>query len=452
MANLDRIVSVSINLQTASIRQQSFSDMLVIGPHALSLSRVLIVTSADDLLSLGASEADPLYLAVADAFSQTSAIPQVYVGRLTIDTMRLSIDSVAAGKVYTVNLGWTQGGILMTAAPKYTAVAGDTATAVVAGLISAINAAGAPVTASNSSGLLTVVSGTPGTAFTLRPSGPMTLASTVSSESWTAALAACKTENDGWYGVVATTRVQSEILAIAAWVEAANRLYVTSVAEPGAIDASISSDTISLLKAGNFYRTAAFYHAVAATDWPEAAIMSKSFTKLPGSETWANQRLAAVSADPLTETQSIAVRNKNGNTFEPFRNDLSITQGGKVAGGEWIDVIRFRDWLAEQIKVTVFQLMVDNRIPYTDSGIRMIVSKIRQALDLGVTRGGIAPEEMDDDDKPVPSYTVSAPRSFDVSTNDKANRILNDVTWTARLAGAIHVVRITGTLTYQLGV
>ena len=59
----------------------------------------------------------------------------------------------------------------------------------------------------------------------------------------------------------------------------------------------------------------------------------------------------AVTSTFLNETTFNNIYGKNGNTFEPFRN-ISITQNGKVAGGEWIDVIRFRDWLCEEIKVT----------------------------------------------------------------------------------------------------
>ena len=66
-------------------------------------------------------------------------------------------------------------------------------------------------------------------------------------------------------------------------------------------------------------------------------------------------------------------------TFERFRN-VSITQNGKVAAGEWIDVIRFRDWLQEEITVNVFNALVNSdKVPYTDDGIAIIETQIRQA-------------------------------------------------------------------------
>ena len=80
----------------------------------------------------------------------------------------------------------------------------------------------------------------------------------------------------------------------------------------------------------------------------------------------------------------------------------------------------------------------------------VVTTAMRQTLDLGVTRGGIAPEELDDTGRKIPSYTITAPRAASVPFNDKANRVLNDVSFTARLAGAIHAVNIKGTLTYAL--
>ena len=199
---------------------------------------------------------------------------------------------------------------------------------------------------------------------------------------------------------------------------------------------------------GNVMLILCFYHED-ATDYPEVGVMSRCFTAVPGSETWANKKLAGVKVDPLTETQFIVLRNKNVNTFERFRN-MSLTQTGKVSAGEWIDVIRFRDWLAEEIKVNVLNVIVNNeKVPYTDSGIAIIEGAIRQSLRQGQVNGGIAPVEYDEDGNKNLGYTVEVPLASNISANQKASRILTDVKFTARLSGAIHVVEIRGSLTYE---
>jgi hypothetical protein len=268
--------------------------------------------------------------------------------------------------------------------------------------------------------------------------------------SWAAALAAIVQEDNQWYGLGLTSRTSADILAVAAWAEAEGKLFGTAVSEAGAVSAASTTDTPYLLKESNYYRTFSFYHADAATDFPELACMARCFAVLPGGETWANKKLAGVTTDRLTETQFLAAKAKNCNTFESFRDSVSITQTGKVAAGEWIDVIRFRDWLQEEMQVNIFNLLINrDKVPYTDDGIATIEAKMAEALELGQRRGGIAPTEYDEDDNEIPGYVISVPLAANISANTKASRILEDMTFSARLAGAIHVAEITGSLTYE---
>ena len=177
--------------------------------------------------------------------------------------------------------------------------------------------------------------------------------------------------------------------------------------------------------------------------------MARCFAIEPGGETWANKKLAGVTADHLTETQYNAITKKNGNTFEKFRN-VSITQNGKVAAGEWIDVIRFRDWLQEEIRTNEFYLLINtDKVHYTDAGIAAVESVLRKALEDGQARGGIAPTEYDADGNKNLGFTIDVPLASSITANQKASRVLKDLKFTARLAGAIHAIKITGSFTYD---
>ena len=262
-------------------------------------------------------------------------------------------------------------------------------------------------------------------------------------------MAAVRASDDEFYGIILASRDVADILAMAAYVETQEKLFVTATAEAGAIDADVTTDVGYKLQEKNYYRTAAFYHALAATEYADAAVMARCFAIEPGGETWANKKLAAVTADGLTETQYNAAIKKNLNTFEKFRN-VSITQNGKVAAGEWIDVIRFRDWLVEEIRTNVFYLLINNdKIPYTDAGIAMVESVVRKALEDGQDAGGIAPTEYDDDGDTNAGYEIEVPTAADITENQKASRILEGIKFTARLTGAIHVVNIKGGFTYS---
>lgn len=256
-------------------------------------------------------------------------------------------------------------------------------------------------------------------------------------------------EDNDFYGIVLASRETDDILAMAEWVETQTKLFGTSTSEETAKSTGQQTDLISTLKAKNYYRTFAFYHELADDEYIEAGIMAKCFNIEPGGETWANKILSGLTADNLTEAEYLAIFGKNGNTFEAFRNN-NITQNGKVVGGEWIDVIRFRDWLQENITVNVFNLLINNnKIPYTDAGIALVENQVNSSLLAGQRMGGIAPTEYDENNVENPGYVITVPLASSIPANTKATRVLEGITFTARLAGAIHAVEITGSFTYE---
>lgn len=449
MANLDRVVSVNISLNTTGISVEGFNTMLVVGAHAHSLARVETYTQASDMITAGFSDTDPLYLAAVDAFSQTPRPRQVKIGRRQAASVTVTVTNLTSAGAYKLTVSHLgDNNNIVEKVYNYTNT-GGTAGDVLAGLKERINAdSAAVVTAAVSNNTLTLTT-TDGDAFAVATSANMTQSVASVTETIPQTMAAIQSYDNDWYGWCLASRVQADILAAANWTESVRKLFGTAIAEVGAYNPESTTDTGYLLYNGNYFRTFWFFHKDAATDFPEAAVMARCFAILPGGETWANKKLAGVTTDPLTETQYIAITGKNGNTFERFRN-ISITQNGKVAAGEWIDVIRFRDWLQEEITINVFNALVNNdKIPYTDEGIAIIEAQIRQALELGTRRGGIAPIEYDEDGNENYGYTISVPLSSSISANQKATRVLQDVSFTARLAGAIHVVEITGSLTYE---
>lgn len=452
MAKLDRIANVQINLRTQAITEQSFSDMIIVGDHVLSPGRTMIITGADELLDLGMSENDPLYLAASDAFSALPSINQIFIGRRQVNSVAIAVGTVVEGNVYTTRLQWYANNALQTATATYTADDNDLPADVATGLAAAINATAVNATAVATAGSVALTSDTAGQAFGVTTTGNLTMTSQASTESLTQALAAASAESGNWYGIVITSRAEADVFSAAAWAEANEKLFTTSSDDPGIIDAAITTDLASRLQQSQYFRATVEYSANADTEYPEATLMSNRFTYYPGQETWANVQLPGQTYDNLSEGQANAAHNKNATTLELFRN-FAITQGGKVAAGEWIDVIRLRDALVDQIKVSVVSAMINidgGKVPYIDDGIQVIGNALRGPLDLNVRRGGLAPEELDENGKVIPSYTISLPLASQVPFNDKANRILRDVKFTARLAGAIHAVEIKGSLSYSL--
>ncbi|MGE8565239.1 MAG: DUF3383 family protein [Achromobacter sp.] len=450
MARIDRIVNVAISLNTTAIKEQSFSDLLVLGSHSLGVNRIMVLTEPGELLDMGISHDDPLYVAVRDAYKQIPTVTRVFVGRRQVDTSRFTVTAASASK-YAVGLTWRDGtGEMQTVDAVVMGQTSSTPESIAMDLVAAIADTSAPVTAVASGAEVSVTADQSGLAVAIAVNGNLRLAVPTSNEAPSAALNACLRESGDWYGVALASRVESDVLDAAEWVESNERLFGVSSDQAGIIDAAVSTDIASRCQQKQYFRTHVWYHGRAASESLESAVCANRFTFYPGGETWANARLSGVTYDNLAEGQALAAHAKNANTFEQMRN-FAITQNGKVAAGEWIDVIRGRDWLAEQVKINVATQLVNanGKVPYTDAGILVIVNGVRQALMLGQARGLIAPDEIDDAGRKIPGFVINAPRAASISPNDKANRILRDLKFSARLAGAIHVAEIKGNLTYQ---
>lgn len=423
MAKLDRLVKLNISLNTTAIATESFSDMMIVGLHAATTARMAAITSAGELLDMGLSASDPIYKAALAAFSQTPTLAKVYIGRRAASKITLSGEQITAkitlpsGEVLDIDGTAAQCATALPAALKATAN-GDTLTLAAAADIA------------------------------VKPSkGTMALTAT---ESYTDALNEIIKAGGSWYGLVVADRTESVVLEVAEWAEANVKLFGTATDDAKVLNGAVRTDIAAKLMDKQYFRTFVVFDREAATEFNEAALMAKCFTFYPGGETWANKRLAGITADRLSEGEYIAASEKNCTTFEMFKS-FALTQGGKTAAGEWIDVIRFRDWLHNEMQADVAFALIngDGKIPYTDEGITILANAMQKSLQLGVRRGGIAPEELDENDKVIPSYIIKKPKAAQISPNNKASRVLNDLGGSARLAGAIHVVNIKFSLGYE---
>jgi hypothetical protein len=89
----------------------------------------------------------------------------------------------------------------------------------------------------------------------------------------------------------------------------------------------------------------------------------------------------------------------------------------------------------------ILALQSSPRIPYSDAGIE----QIKGALSAPLVSWTRAPYSALSDAKDEAPF-VEAPRAAEVSLQDRADRILPDVRFSARYLGAIHIVEITGTV------
>ena len=257
-----------------------------------------------------------------------------------------------------------------------------------------------------------------------------------------ASLNAIASENNSWYGLLVDQAFEDDVADIAAWVETAKKIAFFWTTDPDTYDSSKTTDIASVLKLATRDRSAVIYHAMPMDDdtekpdYPDAAWMGEGFPYDPGTSTWAYKTLKGVTPDSITGAKESALQGKNCNYYSEV-GGVNITQEGKVASGEWIDIIIGTDWIESRLREAVYSALVNNRkIPYDDSGITLIEGLVKGVLNQAAAAGILQAD----------SIVVTVPRYADIPQADKLARRLPDVKFTALYQGAIHRTTINGTI------
>lgn len=426
MANdLSDVVEVYITRESAAIDTAAFNVPLMLATFTNFSERARVYSSFDGIAE-DFESTDTVYKMAQAMYSGDIAPPSVVVGRRQVDEVTIT-PTVANNSVYTVTINEVD--------YQYTSDSNATADEITAGLEAAIGSIDG-ITVTDNIGTLTVEVSTPGTAWSIRVSSNLTKVDTASTETWPDALEAVQDENDDWYALVAESRTAADQLALAGVIEAQRKIYVTATADPVAVTTG-TTDIAKQLSDLNYDRTAVVYLTNATTQYPECVWVGSQLPEVPGSNTWNLKQGSGITVDSLSETKKTNLRNKKCN-FYTRKAGVEIFQDGVMASGEYIDTIIFVDWLYARLQEAIFfRLINSKKVPYTRRGAAVIENEIRSVLSQGVANGGIA------DDTP---YVVVAPDPLAISPTLRAQRIMGDFTFTARLAGAVHKVIVRGTV------
>lgn len=265
----------------------------------------------------------------------------------------------------------------------------------------------------------------------------------------TASLNAINNFDPKWFGLLTVSQTKADQLLAAAWVETNKKVYIPSTAETDIVDTTDGADTTTLaavIKSNAYTRTGVLYLTTAATEYPGSALLGKILPYTPGSYTAAFKTLAGIPVDNLSQSQVSNAIDKNASVYIEV-GGRNVVQEGNVGDGGFIDTTILIDWIEARIQENVFGFIASQlKVPYTNSGIAGIEKEIDKVLKQAQDNGGISPTAFDADGNQIGGYSITVPALADVPAVDRASRTLNNVKFTAYEAGAIHKVRIEGTV------
>ena len=444
--SLDTIVDVQIDKQTASVSRVGFGTQLIMSAEADIENRFSETAKVyTDLTELGSTgdnfdTTGVTYLMAQTIFSQNPRTSQIVVGkRANAPLMTVTLTPVVKNSTaYTVTINGE--------AFTFTSDATATDLEIVAGLLALINAGSQNVVASGTT-VLTVEaadapggSATAGKPYTITFSRALFVAQNTTPDPGVATdLNTIRTAvdgNDDWYAVHLDSFGKAEITALAAAIEATKKMYFPTTFDADVL-AAPTTDIGGVLQAADYARTALSWHETAGFADLGAGWAGGQLPKDPGSITWKFKSVAGVAVSTLSSNELNNLAAKNVNNYVRIAGN-NMMQEGVTASGEFIDITRGIDFVAQRLQERVFGTAIRlPKIPFTDPGVSIIEGDVRANNALAISQSIFVDG----------STTVTVPAVADTDPNDRAVRLLQTVEFTGVLAGAVHKVVMRGTVT-----
>ena len=247
--------------------------------------------------------------------------------------------------------------------------------------------------------------------------------------------------DDDWYILLTDQDGDDAVKALAAWAEATE----PTEAELGAGEEDhrklyFGRTQNKSLEVTN--RRAAIIYGDQAEEYPDAAYVGNVGPFYPKSVTWKFKRPDGISVPVLTDAEREALEEANVN-FLTVEYKKEYVKNGVCTDGEFIDVQMGADYIAQYMREQLYSIFLANaKIPYTDAGFALIASGVYQTLNRAVALGIIAT----DPESGNGVYSVTVPKRIEATDEQARARQMPDIVWEAQLEGAVHSVKVTGTL------
>lgn len=264
------------------------------------------------------------------------------------------------------------------------------------------------------------------------------------SEKATALVAAVETlraTDDDWYILLTDQDGDETVKALCAWAEAT---------EPTEAELGAGEEDHRKLYFGRTQnkslavtnRRSIVIYGDQDEEYPDAAYVGNVGPFYPESVTWKFKRPQGLTVPDLTAAERDALEEANVN-FLTAEYKREYLKNGVCADGEFIDVQMGADYIAKTMRENLYDIFLENaKVGYTDAGFATIATGVYRALNRAVELGIIAT----DPESNQGIYTVVVPRREDATDAQARNRQMPDITWEAQLEGAVHSIKVKGTL------
>ena len=233
--------------------------------------------------------------------------------------------------------------------------------------------------------------------------------------------------NSDWFFLVCTSNDSVVVKALSEWVDTQEKMYF------------VTTQDLTLVEGLEGTQTTLMYHDDEMAYVAEG-LASYLATATVGGVTAKFKTIAGVTGANISATELSNLHKNGGFSYVRKMGVLQTTEGYTTDGG-YIDIMMGSFFIKFRIEEETMLMAINNdKIPYSNKGIAMLVSVVDSVLKSATLQGII----LEEDGKGV--YTIEYIRREDMPKNKVANREYDGIKATATISGAIH----HGTITVDL--
>lgn len=428
--SVSRLVNVTINLSPLAAARRGFGTLNIVGDsNVIDVSERIRSYTALESVATDFGTSAPEYLAAALYFSQSPKPRLLNISRWARTATAGFIKGTVLSTAEKLMSAWTvitNGGFKITVdggsetnitglnfsgAANLNAVAalitagltGATCTWDGSRFIITSNSTGASSSISN---LIAPTAGTNISAL-LKLTAGLVAANVIGivAESPVACVTILANKSPAWYGLqfaAATMPTVDENVAVAGLVQGLtiSRMFGVTITNTSVLEANITDDLASQLKALSYTRSCTQY---SANKYAIASLFGRAFSVNFAANrstiTLMYKQEPGVVAEALTETQALVLKDKRCNVFVGYDNDTAIVQYGVMSGPAYFDEIHGLDWFQNAVQNAEYNLLYTSgtKIPQTDSGSNQLVNAVAGVCEEAVNNGLVAPGQWNAD-------------------------------------------------------
>ena len=270
-------------------------------------------------------------------------------------------------------------------------------------------------------------------------------ADTTKAENLIAAIEDLRDHNDDWYFILTDVTDPVCVTALCKWAESTEPTEAALGAGVEDHRKFYFGQTNDKEYVNEYGRSVVTY-ADNLAEWADAAWVGSVGPFWPESVTWKWKVPDGVSVADLRDSERDLLEENRVN-FMTAEYKHEYMKNGICGDGNFIDNVLCADYITHQILENLYEIFISNKkIAYTDDGFALVAAGVFAALNRAVELHIIATDPEDD----TGVYTVVIPKRADATDEQARNRQMPDIKWSAQLEGAVHSVKVNGTLRVTL--